>query len=78
MTPKGDELSPASAALLSAIDQAIVGDRPYPDRASFLDADAPPPRGVHRARPDDGRAVVLCYDDGTRRVLNPAGVAPAA
>ncbi len=68
----------AQIAMDEAIELAIHGRSPYPDRASFLDADAPHlAESIARAA-DDGRAVVLCYADGTRRVLNPAGIAPAA
>lgn len=52
-----------------AIDSAIAGDSRYPARASFLNADAPWLGDAIARAADEDRAVVLCYADGTRRVL---------
>jgi len=72
MTDDRDTRSPASVAMDEAIELAIEGRSPYPERASFINADSP-----HLAREiadaaDEDRAVVLCHADGTRRVLHPA------
>ena len=78
MTTEPDTRTHAQVAMDEAIELSVLGRNPYPDRASFLDADAPHLADAIARAADDGRAVVLCYDDGTRRVLNPAGIAPAA
>lgn len=78
MSPEADtHLSPASAALLAAVDQAIEGDTPYPDRAAFIDADQPHAGQEIARAATDGRAVVLCSADGTRQVLEPRAPAVA-
>ena len=69
--------SPASAALLAALDQAVAGDTPYPDRAAFIDADQPHAgREIARAAAN-GRAVVLCSADGEQQILYPRAAAAA-
>jgi hypothetical protein len=52
-----------------AIELALEGRSPYPERASFVDADAPRLADAIAAAADEDRAVVLCYSDGTRRIL---------
>lgn len=78
MSTKPDTRTHAQIAMDEAIDLAVEGRNPYPDRASFLDADTPYLADSIARAVDEGRAVVLCYGDGTRRVLNPADIAPAA
>jgi hypothetical protein len=73
-----DTRTPAQVAMDEAIDLAIEGDGPYPDRASFIDADAPFLGDEIARASDDGRAMVICYPDGTRRVLYPSPPAAAA
>jgi len=68
----------AQIAMDEAIELAIEGRSPYPARGSFVDADAPFLADAIAIAVDEGRAIVICYGDGTRRVLKPAGVAPAA
>lgn len=54
-----------------AIDLAIEGGSPYPDRAAFIDADCPSAgREVMRAA-SQGLAVVLVAEDGKTCVLAP-------
>lgn len=78
LTSRPDRPSPAPVALLEAVDQAIEGESPYPDRATFVDADGPGVgRQIAQAYADD-RAVVLCYADGTRLVVTAAPPAAAA
>lgn len=78
MSEHDENLSPASRALMDAVDQAIDGDTPYPDRAAFIDADgADVGRQIAEAR-DEDRAIVLCYADGKRLVLRPVPPAAAA
>ena len=78
MSTNPETRSHAQIAMDDAIALAVEGRNPYPDRASFVDAEAPFLADAIAMAVDEGRAVVICYDDGTRRVLNPAGVAPAA
>jgi hypothetical protein len=62
--------TPASIAMDEAIEFNIEhGGWLFPDGSLFVDAGEP---GLGRAiaeAVDEGRAVVLCYDDGTRRVI---------
>jgi hypothetical protein len=60
---------PSSIAMDEAIELELEGRNPYPKRAMFLDADEP---GLGRAiadSVDEGLAVVLCFSDGTRRIV---------
>ena len=63
-----DSRSPAQVAMDEAIDLAVHGRSPYPERASFIDAEAPYLADAIARAADDGRAVVLCYMDGSRRI----------
>jgi hypothetical protein len=69
--------SPASDALLAAVDEALAGDTTYPDRAAFVDADHPDAGHQIARAAADGRAVVLCSADGSRQVLYPRSPAEA-
>lgn len=67
--------SPASKLMDEAIDLAIEGRSPYPDEATFIDADeALAGRWIKRAA-DEGLPVVLVAADGSTRILTP-GAAP--
>ena len=78
MIEHGENLSPASRAVIEAVDQAIEREAAYPDRAAFIDADGPDVgRQIAEAR-DEDRGVVLCYSDGKRLVLRPVPPAAAA
>lgn len=61
--------SPAQRIALEAIELAIEGRSPYPDTATFLDADEPEVGKWIRRAVDDGRAVVLVSQDGSTRIL---------
>lgn len=62
--------TPASLAFDEAFERAMAGrSSPYPNGAHFVNAESP---NVGRAIADaaeEGRAVVLCYRDGTRRIV---------
>ena len=63
--------SPAAKAMDEAIDLAIEGRSPYPERAAFIDADAPSAgHDIERAA-DEGLSVVLVSSDGSTRILKP-------
>lgn len=70
------EPSPASAALLAAVDQALAGDSSYPDRAAFIDADRPD-AGHDIARAPQTAAPSCCAPPTVPRNLLYPG-APAA
>lgn len=54
-----------------AIDLAIEGHSPYPDRAAFIDAGAPS-AGLEAMRAaSQGLSIVLVATDGKTRVLTP-------
>lgn len=62
--------SPASIAMDEAIDLSINEEpSPYPDRATFVNADWPNLAEEIARAGDEGHAVVLCYADGTCRIL---------
>lgn len=64
-------LSPAAKVMDEAIDLAIEGRSPYPERAAFIDADAPSAgRDIERAA-DEGFSVVLVSSNGSARILKP-------
>jgi hypothetical protein len=66
---KNNGLSPASRVMDEAIELAIEGCSPYPERAAFIDVDAPGiDMAIDRAIKDD-LAVVLVSADGSTRVL---------
>lgn len=63
--------SPAAKVMDEAIDLAIEGRSPYPERAAFIDADTPSAgHDIERAA-DEGLSVVLVSADGSTRVLKP-------
>ena len=75
-----DEPNPTSAAdvMGDAIDFNIkTGRMLYPDRSLFVDADGPHIGRIIAEAADEGRPVVLCYADGTRRIVE-ARSAPSA
>lgn len=66
-----DSRSPAAKVMDEAIDLAIEGRSPYPERAAFIDADTPSAgHDIERAA-DEGLPVVLVSTDGSTRVLKP-------
>jgi hypothetical protein len=54
-----------------AIDLAIEGRSPYPEKAAFIDADAPTAGHAIERAADQGLPVVLVSADGRTRILNP-------
>jgi hypothetical protein len=61
--------SPAARAMDEAIELAIDGRSPYPENATFVDADAASAGEAIKNAVDEGRAVVLAFADGSTRVL---------
>ncbi|MGE5527424.1 MAG: hypothetical protein ACM3Q9_02040 [Methanosarcina sp.] len=54
-----------------AIDLAIEGRSPYPEKAAFIDAGVPSAGHAIERAVNQGRSVVLVSADGTARVLRP-------
>jgi len=63
--------SPAARVMDEAIDLALEGRSPYPERAAFIDADAAEAGQEIQRAADQGLAVVLVAADGSTRILNP-------
>ena len=61
--------SPAGRVMDEAIELDLEGRSPYPERASFIDADAPYLGKAIRRAVDDDRAIVLVAADGSTRIL---------
>lgn len=62
----------AAKVMGEAIELAIEGHSPYPERAAFVDADTPTAgREIQRAA-GEGLAVVLVSGDGKISILDPA------
>jgi hypothetical protein len=70
MSPKSDN-SPAGRVMDEAIELAIEGRSPYPDKSTFLDADTPRLEREIRRAAGEGRAVVLVAADGSAQILRP-------
>jgi hypothetical protein len=66
-----DSQSPAAKMMDEAIDLAIEGRSPYPEKAAFIDADAPSAGHAIERAADQGLSVVLVSADGSTRVLRP-------
>lgn len=67
----GSNRSPAAKVMDEAIELAIEGRSPYPERAAFIDSGTPSAgHDIERAA-DEGLAVVLVSTDGSTRVLRP-------
>jgi hypothetical protein len=77
LTKDGPVYSPASRLLDEAIELVLQERSPYPDRAWFLDHDAPQLGESIADAFDDGAAVVLVWPDGSSRVLQPGDQIPA-
>jgi len=63
--------SPAAKVMDEAIDLAIEGRSPYPDRAAFIDTDAASAGHEIKRAADEGLPVVLVAADGSSQVLMP-------
>jgi hypothetical protein len=80
MATMSDEQNPISAAdvMSAAIDFNIkTGRMLYPNGSRFVDADGPHIGRLIAEAADEGRPLVLCYADGTRRIVE-ARSAPSA
>jgi hypothetical protein len=66
-----DSESPAAKVMDEAINLAIEGRSPYPEKAAFIDADAPSLGHAIERAADQGLAVVLVSADGSTRILRP-------
>lgn len=66
-----DSQSPAAKVMDEAIDLAIEGRSPYPEKAAFIDADAPSAGHAIERAADEGLSVVLVSADGSTRILDP-------
>ena len=69
MSQHADE-SPAAKVMNEAIDLVLEGRSPYPDEVAFIDADMPYTEEEIRHAAVEGRAAVLCFADGSTRVLS--------
>ena len=63
--------SPAAKVMDEAIDLAIEGRSPYPERAAFVDSDTASAGHEIKRAADEGLPVVLVGEDGSTRVLMP-------
>jgi hypothetical protein len=63
--------SPAAKVMDETIDLAIEGRSPYPEKAAFIDADAPRAGHAIERAADQGLPVVLVSAGGSTRVLRP-------
>jgi hypothetical protein len=71
VTMSANDQTPAAKAMDAAIELAIEGRSPYPERAAFVDA-ADPAAGLDIQRAaGEGLAVVLVSEDGATRILHP-------
>lgn len=52
-----------------ALDLAIEGRSPYPEKAAFIDADAPSAGHAIERAADQGLPIVLVSADGSTRIL---------
>lgn len=68
---RANNRSPAARVMDEAIELAIEERSPYPDRATFIDADEPSLGAEIRRAADEGRAIVLVAADGSTRTLLP-------
>ena len=66
------ERSPAARVMDEAMELAIEGRSPYPERTAFVDADTASAGRLIRFAADEGFSVVLVSPDGSTQVLTPA------
>jgi len=72
-----DERTPASIAMDQAIAASLDGRELFPDRAMFINGDEQYIGRAIAVAASEGRAVVLCYTDGSRHLLQPRSPATA-
>lgn len=68
---------PSTRVMTQAIELAIKGRSPYPDRASFVNHDSPNLSTAIAQAFDENLVVVLVWPDGSSRVLQPGDQIPA-
>ncbi len=68
------EDTPAGKAMSEAIELDIAGKSPYPPLALFLDADASYREQAMARAFDEGRAVILAFEDGSTQTVLPNGL----
>jgi hypothetical protein len=66
-----EDRSPAAKVMDEAIDLAIEGRSPYPERAAFIDADTSSAGHDIQRAAAEGLPVVLVSADGSTWVLKP-------
>ena len=72
-------LTSAADVMREAIEFNIkTGRMLYPDGSVFVDAETADLAAVLARAADDGQAVVLCYQDGTRRIVEARSAPNAA
>jgi hypothetical protein len=74
MIYKDGTQSPASDVFDEAIELGIEERSPYPERASFIDADMPHTEEDMRRAAEGGCHAVLVYPDHSTRILSPEQV----
>lgn len=63
--------SAAGKAMDEAIDLAIEGASPYPDKSTFIDAEAPDVDCEIRTAAEERQSAVVVSADGSTRVVSP-------
>jgi hypothetical protein len=76
--PASDAESPTAKAMGRAIDMAIEGNSPYPERAAFVNADSPQVGQEITRAFDDDYAVVLVSADGSEQIITAKTLAASA
>lgn len=66
-----DTRTPAQVAMDETIEASIEGGELFPNGSMFLDGDEPYIGRAIAIAAREGRAVVLCFADGSRYVLQP-------
>ncbi len=66
--------SPAGRALSEALDLAMEGRSPYPDKSTFIDADKPETNREVRGAAREGQHAVVVSPGGGTRVMSPEEV----
>ena len=68
---EGIRLPPAAGVMDEAIELAIEGNSPFPDRAAFIDVDTASAGMEIKRAADEGLSIVLVAADGSRCCLTP-------
>jgi hypothetical protein len=78
MSRDPDTTRPSSLALDEAIEASLDDRELFPDGAMFINGEEPYIGRAIAIAAEEGRAVVLCFADGSRHVLQPTPPAAAA